>query len=436
MPAYQNLNNKILNKSATVCIAGLGYVGLPLAKTIIDAGFESVIGLDIDIKKVNSINKGKEIINSIPSKEMKALIKKGLYATSDFSHLQKADILIICVPTPINKYKEPDLSYVISTLELSKRYIHKEMLISLESTTWPGTTEEVISELLEEWKFKVGKDIFLGYSPEREDPGNDKYTTSSIPKVVSGHTKECLKIVESFYSSFIETLVPVKNTRTAELVKLVENIQRSVNIGLMNELKVVSEKMDIDIFEVIKAAATKPFGFTEYYPGPGVGGHCIPVDPFYLTWKAKEYDIHTKFIELAGEVNDSMPNYVVDKVVEVLNKKKISLSLSKILILGLSYKKNIGDLRESPNLKILESLKSSGSKVSYSDPFFKEIPSLRDYSLNMKSVSLTPKALNSFDIVLLLTDHDEFDYTMIKKYSNYIVDVRGKFSQNKKISYA
>lgn len=433
---YTLLESLVENKEARIAVIGLGYVGLPLAKAIAESGFKNIIGLDIDSKKVELINSGRAVIDTFTKNDVDELLSSGFDATTDYSSLSEADVLIICVPTPLNQYKEPDISFITSTLKEAVNHLKKGSFLSLESTTWPGTTEEVIGSMLTEHGFSIGEDIFLGYSPEREDPGNEEYTTHTIPKVVSGQTLNCLNIAKILYSSFIKQIVPVSDTKTAELVKLLENIQRSVNIGLMNEMKFISDRMGINIFEVINAAATKPFGFMEYYPGPGVGGHCIPVDPYYLTWKAKEFNFHTKFIELAGEINDSVPDYIINKSISVLNRYKKSIAESKILVLGLSYKKNVGDLRESPNLRVLQGLIDNGANAHFSDPFFKKIPQLRKYSLDMTCADINKNEIESYDLILLLTDHDDFDYELIEKYSKHIIDARGRFKPGKKVTYA
>jgi len=325
------------------------------------------------------------------------------------------------------------LSYVKSTLNLIKEHLREGQLLILESTTYPGTTAEEIVPVIEKVGFKVGENFYIGYSPEREDPGNKDYTTKTIPKVVSGHTKNCLEVTTALYDQIVDQTVPVSSTQVAEMTKILENIHRAVNIGLVNELKMVADKMNIDINEVIKAAATKPFGFTPYYPGPGLGGHCIPIDPFYLTWKAKEMGINTRFIELAGEINSAMPSYVVSKVTDALNTVGKSISGSKILILGLAYKKNIDDLRESPSLELIELLLEKGAHVDYSDPFIAETHKTRKNDFNMKSISINKESLNSFNLAILATDHDDFDYKLIEKESKLIVDTRGKFKVSKKV---
>ena len=352
----------------------------------------------------------------------------GFEVSSDFARAKEADAIILCVPTPLNVYREPDLSYVFGTMESLLPHLRKGQVVSLESTTYPGTTEEELKPRIESQGFEVGKDIFLVYSPEREDPGNKTYSTQSIPKVCGGTTQACLEIGVALYESVVDEVVPVSSTQTAEMTKILENIHRAVNIGLVNELKIVADKMDIDIFEVIKAAATKPFGFVPYYPGPGLGGHCIPIDPFYLTWKAREYGVNTRFIELAGEVNSSMPEWVVGKVAEGLNKDSKAINGSRILILGVAYKKNVDDMRESPTLELMHLLSERGAIIEYSDPYIPVLPESRKYTFELTSTELTPDVLASFDCVLLATNHDDFDYDMIAKYAALIVDTRGVYS--------
>jgi UDP-N-acetyl-D-glucosamine dehydrogenase len=430
------LLKKIKSKNATIAIAGMGYVGMPLAGALAKAGFKKIIGIDIDQKRVDQLNSGISLIPALPKSSLNKMIKNGFYATTDFLNLQVADALIICVPTPLTDSKEPDLTYIQSTLTLSIPHLKPGVLISLESTTYPGTTEELVAPQLVSGGFSIGVDIFLGYAPEREDPGNEVFQTQDIPRVLGGMTPICLRLMSALYGSFISTIHPVSSPRAAELTKLLENIQRSVNIGLMNEMKIIADKMGLNIFEVIDAASTKPFGFTPYYPGPGIGGHCIPIDPFYLTWKAKMYGVHTRFIELAGEINESMVDYVVSKSILKLNEQGIAISKSKILILGLSYKKDVGDLRESPNIKILNSLINLGAKVNYSDPFFKTIPSMRKFKLHLSSMSLTPGNLKKHDLVLILTDHSSFDLKLICKHSVSIIDTRGSIPLSEKVTYA
>lgn len=424
---------KFKNKTASIGIIGLGYVGLPLALRYSEFGYKNVIGFDIDKDKINFFNKGKSYIKHIHSDSLKAAAKNGLKVTTDFKKVKDMDAIILCVPTPLNKYREPDLSFVLNTMDNNVcPYLRKGQIVSLESTTYPGTTDEELLPMIEAEGFKVGKDIFLVFSPEREDPGNPNFNTRTIPKVVGGVTETCLEVGKALYEGVIDRVVPVSSTKAAEMTKLLENIHRSVNIGLVNELKIVADKMGINIFEVIDAAATKPFGFTAYYPGPGLGGHCIPIDPFYLTWKAREYGIHTRFIELAGEINSSMPEWVINKLMHALNDRKKSVNGSKILILGLAYKKNIDDTRESPSVELIELLSAKGAKVDYSDPNVPVFPKMRNHEFDMDSVKLTPSKLESYDCVLLATDHDDFDYQMILKHSSLIIDTRGKFPIRRK----
>ncbi len=415
---------KYENKSAVIGVIGLGYVGLPLILRFVEEKFK-VIGFDIDQSKIDSLNKGESYIAHIPSEKVMFASKAGFKATANFATAAECDALIICVPTPLNKYREPDLSYVEKTAQQIAPYLRKGHLVSLESTTYPGTTDELVLPILEKHGLKVGKDIFLVFSPEREDPGNAHFGTKTTPKVCGGITEDCLAIGKAMYEQIIDKVVPVSSTRAAEMTKLLENIHRSVNIGLVNEMKIVADKMGIDIHEVIRAAATKPFGFTPYYPGPGLGGHCIPIDPFYLTWKAREYGVHTKFIELAGEINTSMPNWVVSKISYALNSQKKSVKNSSILILGIAYKKNIDDCRESPAFEVMKQLSQLGANLSYSDPFIPAIPPNEHFYLPLRSVQLTSDTLSNFDCVVVVTDHVKFDFEMIKSHSQLIVDTRG-----------
>ncbi|MBT6914101.1 MAG: nucleotide sugar dehydrogenase [Candidatus Marinimicrobia bacterium] len=426
------IKDRIQNKESTIGIIGLGYVGLPLA---IRFGEESlkVIGFDIDEHKVNMLNEGKSYIKHINEGNISGMVKQGFIATTDFAKITDVDAILICVPTPLGVHNEPDLSYVKSTLDLVKSHLREEQLLILESTTYPGTTAEEIVPVIEALGFKVGENFYIGYSPEREDPGNKNFSTQTIPKVVSGHTKNCLEVTTALYDQIVDQTVPVSSTQVAEMTKILENIHRAVNIGLVNELKMVADKMNIDINEVIKAAATKPFGFTAYYPGPGLGGHCIPIDPFYLTWKAKEVGMNTRFIELAGEINTGMPNYVIQKVSESLNSIGKSIKNSRILILGLAYKKNVDDLRESPSLELIDILIDKGALVDYCDPYFKSIPNTRKYQIELKSKVLNADVLQSMDLVLLATDHDDFDYDLIEKESSLIIDTRGRFGKSAKV---
>lgn len=425
--------SKIKNKKAHIGIIGLGYVGLPLAIRFTEEKYKTV-GFDIDSKKINSLDKGRSYIQHIKNEKIKELSKSSFSATSNFKKISKVDVIIICVPTPLGIHNEPDLSYITGTIDAIKNFLKPNQLLVLESTTYPGTTEEKIIPEIESLGFKIGKNFFVGYSPEREDPGNKKYNTKNIPKVVSGFSKNCLDICNAVYDSVVDTTVPVSTLRAAEMTKILENIHRSVNIGLMNELKMITEKMKIDLYEVIEAASTKPFGFTPYYPGPGLGGHCIPIDPFYLSWKAKEMGMDTRFIELAGEINNYMPKYVVSRIGEILNIKGKSIKNCKILVLGLAYKKNVDDLRESPALNIIDLLINMGATIKYVDPYVQKIPPTRKYSIPpLESFELNKDVLINSDLVLLTTDHDVFDYDLIEKFSSIIIDTRGRLKKSEKV---
>jgi len=419
------LINKLTSKKASIGIIGLGYVGLPLALAYSKEGYK-VLGIDQDQEKVISINEGKSFIKHIESSDINKALEQGLKATNEFSEIGNIDALIICVPTPLNSYKEPDLTYVIDSITSSIPYLKKGQAICLVSTTYPGTTEEELLPRIESEGLKVGKDIFLIYSPEREDPGNIDFKTGSIPKVVGGYTEDCLEVGISLFEKVIEKIVPVSSLKVAEITKLLENIYRAVNIGLVNDMKKIADKMDIDIFEVINAASTKPFGFKPFYPGPGLGGHCIPIDPFYLSWKSKQYGIYNHFIELAGEINTEMPNWVIEKTVSALNNSSKSLRDSKVLVLGVSYKKDVDDLRESPALTIIEKLLKKGAKVSFSDPNISSV-NLKESSVLLESIKLTEESLSDFDVIIVVTDHTDFDYELIKRASKLIVDTRGVF---------
>ena len=423
----QSLLEKIADKSAIIGIIGLGYVGLPLMLRFAEAGYK-VLGFDIDPAKITKLTAGQSYIRHIPSGPIAAAVHAGLFSgTTDFSRASEADALIICVPTPLNKHREPDLRFVINSVEAIVPYLRAGQIISLESTTYPGTTDEELLPRLESRGFTVGKDIFLTFSPEREDPGNEKYTTRSIPKVCGGSTPACLEVGLALYGAVIDRVVPVSSTRAAEMTKLLENIHRAVNIGLVNELKIVCDAMGIDIREVIDAAATKPFGFTPYYPGPGLGGHCIPIDPFYLTWKAREYGLHTRFIELAGEINTAMPDWVIGKVMDALNERGKSLKGAKVLVLGIAYKKNVDDMRESPSVELMEKLQKKGAVIAYSDPHVPVFPKMREHYFDLKSVEVTPESLQEYDCVLVATHHDAFDYDLIRVHAPLIVDTRGVY---------
>lgn len=425
----QHLLNKLSTKSAVIGVIGLGYVGLPLTLRYAEVGYK-VLGFDIDSNKVAMLKEGQSYIEHISDAAIQEAIDKGFEPTSDFSRAFEADALILCVPTPLNKYREPDLSFILNTVDSLLPHIRPGQVISLESTTYPGTTEEELLPRIMARDIIVGQEVFLVFSPEREDPGNPNFTTRTIPKVCGGCTPDCLEVGVALYSQVIDRVIPVSSTRAAEMTKLLENIHRAVNIGLVNEMKIVADKMGIDIHEVIRAAATKPFGFVPYYPGPGLGGHCIPIDPFYLTWKAREYGVHTRFIELAGEVNAAMPDYVISKVVSALNAIQRSIKGSKILILGISYKKNVDDMRESPSVILMEKLKRLGAQIDYSDPHVPVFPRMREHHFNLSSIPLTPQRLREYDCVILATDHDKFDYDMIRQSAHLIVDARGRYQQN------
>ncbi len=422
----EQLINKFKNKSALIGIIGLGYVGVPLMLRYSQAGF-NVIGFDIDGNKVNQLKVGKSYIKHIDSQMIKDSLQRGLVATTSFEQIVECDAIILCVPTPLNKYREPDLNFVITTVESILPHLRQGQLLSLESTTYPGTTNEELFPRCASTGLKVGENFFLVYSPEREDPGNPDFDTRTIPKVVGGYTPACLEAGIALYESAIDQVVPVSSTQTAEMTKLLENIHRAVNIGLVNEMKIIADKMGIDIHEVVRAAATKPFGFTPFYPGPGWGGHCIPIDPFYLTWKAKAYGLKTHFIELAGEVNTNMPKWVIGKLMDALNDRKKSLNGSRVLILGITYKKNIDDMRESPSVTLMELLTEKGAIIDYSDPFVPVFPKMREHFFDLKSVKITKQGLKQYDCVILATDHDQFDYQLIREHARLILDTRGVY---------
>lgn len=425
-PHARFLDLLISTRMATVGVVGLGYVGLPLAVTIAGAGFR-VIGLDTDQSRVDAINQGHSGIGAVPDDKLRELVGAGtVRASASPEAYGDCDIICICVPTPLSRQREPDLSYIESAMRSIAKHLRRDQLIILESTTFPGTTDEVVKPILETSGLTAGKDFYIGYSPEREDPGNPVYTTANIPKVVSGDGAAAQQMVEAFYNTFIETIVPVSSIRTAEVVKITENVFRCVNIALINELKLIYTAMGIDIWEVIAAASTKPFGFMPFYPGPGLGGHCIPVDPFYLTWKSRELELPTRFIELAGEINQSMPKYVVTRLEEALDKHfGLAPSQAAVLVVGAAYKKNIGDVRESPSLRILESLAKRVGRLSYHDPF---VPSLKLHlekeSMVLNSVELTGTSAATYDAIVILADHDSVDYRSLATQARLIVDTR------------
>jgi UDP-N-acetyl-D-glucosamine dehydrogenase len=423
MNMEDRLTDKILKKDALIGIIGLGYVGLPLVLRFCEEDFR-VLGFDIDPRKVTTLKRGKSYLKSILSSRISRFIRSGhLDVTDNFSRLNKPDCILICVPTPLTEKMEPDLQYIENTTEAIRKNLKKGQLIVLESTTYPGTTEELLLPKLESTGLKAGKDFFLAFSPEREDPGNKRFMTHQIPKVVAGVTPSCQKVVTTLYSQIIKKVVPVSSPRVAELTKLLENIYRSVNIALVNELKMLTDRMGIDIWEVIEAASTKPFGFSPFYPGPGMGGHCIPIDPYYLSWKAREYDFTTRFIFLAGEINVHIPYYVVAKVQDALNGRGKSIKGAKILILGVAYKKDVDDARESPALAIMDLLQKKGAVILYHDPYIPSLPSFRKYSFKLKSSPLTEQLLGRIDAAVVVTDHS-IDYRRIVKLVPLIIDTR------------
>jgi UDP-N-acetyl-D-glucosamine dehydrogenase len=425
MNILENLTEKLNSKTAVIGIVGLGYVGLPLLLRYVEAGYK-VLGFDIDQEKIEKLSRGETYIKHIASEKISS-VRHGFEATTDFKRAKEADALIMCVPTPLDDHREPDLSFVLDTTDTLLPYLRAGQVVSLESTTYPGTTDEELQPRIISAGWKIGIDIALVYSPEREDPGNPDFTTQTIPKVVGGVTPSCLKVGVALYSHVIDKVVPVSSTRAAEMTKLLENIHRAVNIGLVNEMKIVADRMGIDIHEVIRAAATKPFGFVAYYPGPGLGGHCIPIDPFYLTWKAREYGINTRFIELAGEVNSNMPNWVLGKVSDALNDRCKSVKGSKILVLGIAYKKNVDDMRESPAVELMELLREKGADIAYSDPYLPCFPKMREHHFDLSSVAITSVTISNYDCILITTNHDAFDYDLIQSHAKLIVDTRGVY---------
>ena len=415
----------ICDRTATVGVIGLGYVGLPLVELFAAKGFP-VLGFDIDAFKVERLEAGQSYIGHISSERVVALNESGRFsATNDFSRLGEADAILICVPTPLGAHREPDLGAVQATGKMIGRYLRPGQLVVLESTTYPGTTRDVLRPQLEAPGLVTGVDFFLAYSPEREDPGNPKFSAATIPKVVGGWDETSCSLAHLLYEAAVPQVVPVSSCEVAEACKILENTYRAVNIALVNELKVVFDAMGIDIWEVIDAAKTKPFGFQAFYPGPGLGGHCIPIDPFYLTWAAREYGLHTRFIELAGEINTRMPHYVVDRLVRALNEEKKALNGSKILVLGAAYKPDVDDCRESPAVELMELLEARGAEVSYSDPHVPSLPPLRGHSIRQEGTTLTPEVLQAQDCVLIATDHRAFDWKMIMTHARLVLDTRG-----------
>ena len=430
--SHETLLARIEAREARVGIIGLGYVGLPLAITVARAGFP-VTGFDIDAGKIVAIEAGRSYIEAVSSEILAEEHRAGRFsATSDFGRLGECDVIAICVPTPLTRHRDPDMSFVEKTCRDIARSLRPGQLIVLESTTYPGTTDGLVRRALEASGLKSGRDFFLGFSPEREDPGNRQFETSTIPKVVAGDGAEAQALVTAFYGAVVKTVVPVSSTATAEAVKLTENVFRAVNIALVNELKVIYDAMGVDIWEVIDAASSKPFGYMPFYPGPGLGGHCIPIDPFYLTWASRAYELPTRFIELAGEINSAMPRHVVGKLAEALDRRHgKALSRARVLVIGLAYKKNVPDIRESPSLKLIELIEERGGSASYYDPHVPEIPPTREYGAfkGRRSVAWSEAAIRAFDAVLIATDHDGVDYAALAGWSPLIVDTRNVFAR-------
>jgi UDP-N-acetyl-D-glucosamine dehydrogenase len=432
-PTATTLLSKIEKRTAVVGVIGLGYVGLPLAIEFAKAGFP-VLGFDTDAEKVRMVNAGKSYIKHIGPDRVRELSgRPNCRATADADDLKKADCILICVPTPLTRQREPDMAYIVSTTSTVAGRLRKGQLVVLESSTYPGTTREVMLPPLEKKGLQAGKDFFLAFSPEREDPGNPKYSTHSIPKVVGGLTPDCLKLASALYSAIVPAVTKVSSPEAAEATKLLENIFRCVNIALVNELKMVFDRMGIDVWEVIEAARSKPFGFMPFYPGPGLGGHCIPIDPFYLTWKAREFEIPTRFIELAGDINSAMPEYVLERLGHALNQKEKSIKGSRILLIGAAYKRDVDDMRESPSLRLIELLRERGATVDYHDPFIPVLPPTRKYRFKMKSVPLSPALLKEVDAVLISTDHSSVDYSLIGEHARLVVDTRNAMAHAGKV---
>ena len=419
------------NRRAVVGVIGLGYVGLPLASTIAEAGF-AAIGFDTKTTKIEALRRRESYIRHVPAARLAKIIRTerpgagqaGFYPSADYADLTHCDGILICVPTPLTESREPDLSYVVDTVEAAAPYVRRGQLVVLESTTYPGTTDEVVRPILERGGLRVGTDIYLAFSPEREDPNNTQFTTRTIPKLVGGVTPVCGRVAAALYGTVIDRVVPVSSASVAEAAKLLENIYRSVNIALVNELKVLFERMGLNVWEIIDAAATKPFGFTPFFPGPGLGGHCIPIDPFYLTWRARQFELTTRFIELAGEINLSMPAYVVERLADALNERGRSLKGAQILILGVAYKRDLDDDRESPAYTLMELLARKQAVFTYHDPYVPRLQASRRYDFKLQSVALTPETLAAADAVLIATDHSQFDYPLIVRHSRLVVDTR------------
>ena len=431
--APPDLAGRIEAKTAKIGIVGLGYVGLPLACLFAERGFP-VTGFDIDPKKIELLNAGRSYIKHIAASRIRPLVRAGrLEASANLANLKQMDAIVICVPTPLTKFREPDLRFIVATAESVARTLRKGQIVVLESSTYPGTTTEVLKPILERGGLKSGRDFHLAYSPEREDPGNETYGTAAIPKVIGGDGATALKLAKALYDGAVVKTVPVSSPETAEAIKLTENIFRAVNIAMVNELKVIFDAMGIDVWEVIEAAKTKPFGFMPFYPGPGLGGHCIPIDPFYLTWKAREFGINTRFIELAGEINTLMPRYVVGRLSEALSAHAgRALRKAKVLMIGLAYKKNVDDMRESPSLTLIGMLEEAGAKVDYHDPFIPRIKPSREHGhlTDRRSVPLTPAHIAAADAVLIVTDHDTVDYKLIARHARLVIDTRNAMEKH------
>lgn len=428
----KNFIKKIDEKKISVSVIGLGYVGLPLCVEYAKAGF-NVTGIDLDKRKIQSIAKGKSYIGDVESKDLKEVVGAGLFgATDDYSVIGKSDVVIICVPTPLRKTKDPDLSYIIDSVEKISTYIRKNTLIVLESTTYPGTCDEIIQPKIESTGKVIGKDFWLAFSPERVDPGNPNFVTKNIPKVIGGNSPQCTKVASYLYSQVLENVFPVSSTRVAEMVKLLENTFRSVNIGLVNEIAVMCSKMGVDVWEVIEGAASKPFGFMPFYPGPGLGGHCIPIDPLYLSWKAKTFNFDARFIELASHVNGYMPFHVVSMLMEALNDRKKCLRGSNVLVMGVAYKKDVADVRESPALEIIKLLEQKGAKVSFCDPYISDIS--HEGIDKAKHVEAKPSVYKKMDCVLVVTDHSDYDFNEVAENSEFVFDTRNAL-KNVKAKY-
>lgn len=432
-PEFAALASRLSDRSAAIGVIGLGYVGLPLAAACARAGF-SVVGFDIDEAKTDALNSGASYIDAVTSEELAEHVAgKRFEATSDFAQLSRCDVIVICVPTPLSKQREPDLSYVSRTADHIAARLKPGQLIVLESTTYPGTTLEVLKPVLEAGGLRSGEDFWLGFSPEREDPGNEKFNTASIPKVVAGDGQQASQLVQAFYGAVVDEIIPVSTPSVAEAVKITENVFRAVNIALVNELKVIYDAMGIDVWEVIDAASSKPFGYMPFYPGPGLGGHCIPIDPFYLTWKSREFGLPTRFIELAGEINVAMPQYVISRLQDELDTQQaVALSAARVLILGLAYKKNVSDVRESPSFALMELLEKRGTKVDFHDPHVSEVPVTREHAdlMGRKSVKLAADTLAGYHVVLLATDHDAIDYQLVAENARLVVDTRNVFAKH------